>query len=92
MNAAALDTENDSKIDGNPFCFDARTTISAPTIALIGISQQLEEFVGAFVKPSAISPIIGWSCADRRASKDIIRGALTRIMIAPMVHGYTLAS
>ena len=42
MNAAAFDTEDYAKVDGNPFNFAAGTAVGAPAITLVVVAYSLE--------------------------------------------------
>ncbi len=61
MDAAAFDAKDYAEVDGDPFGFDARAAVGAPTVALVGVADDLEQFGGVTLEAAAVGADIGWA-------------------------------
>lgn len=41
VDATAFDAKHYAEVDGDPFGFDARAAVGAPTVALVGVADDL---------------------------------------------------
>ena len=64
MNAAALDAEYNAEINRDPFSFRLRVAVSAPAVALIVVTNDLQKFGGIVFEAIAISANIRWAGSD----------------------------
>ena len=71
--AAAFNTKDNAQIDGDPLGFDAGAAIGTPTIALVVVTDDLEEFGWVFIKAVAVRSGVGWTSADGCPPRDVVR-------------------
>ena len=74
VDAAAFNTEDDAEVNRDPFGFDARVAVGAPLVALVGVTDDLEEFGGVALEAATVAADVGGAGADGGSSVDAVGG------------------
>lgn len=96
MNTAALDAQNDRKVNRHPFRLDPGTTVRTPAVALVSYTQKLEKLVWILVEVVASLPRISRASSNCSSPEDTVvcsgsSGIVAHLVVTTMADGRALA-